>query len=609
LLRLGDLTLEELGDRTVAGLATDAWRQLIAERRAVDVPIVGARRLIAAEDAARYRDALGVPLPPGLPDSLLEPVADPLGDLIRRFARTHGPFASSEPATRFGLGIVVVDATLARLATTGRIVEGAFRPGGRGREWTDAEVLRMLRHRSLARLRREIEPVTRGTFGRFLVNWHGIAQPRRGLDALLDVVEQLQGVPLIASLVEQEILPARISDYTPAHLDTLMAAGEVTWVGVEPLGDRDGRIALYLTDHLPALLPPRADVTLDERQEQIVRHLRESGASFFAPLHSAAGGGFPQETVDALWSLVWNGLVTNDSMHALRAHVRGPERTRRNVRTMGFRSRRLVPASAEGRWDLVDRSAERPSAASWASAWAQQLLTRHGIVMREATLVEALPGGFSVVYPVLRRLEEAGRVRRGYFVAGLGGAQFAQPGAVDRLRAGRDADEVPSATVLAATDPANPYGVIVPWPDWSTSGAGGTADESGETKAARLASRSAGARVVLVDGHAVAWIARGNRQLLVALPQDEPERSAHGRALAEALVHVAERATDHERGWLVEEINSAPAVHDPAGRYLLDRGFAAVARGALQLRVARVSSPAQTTTDDAIDEDIEAIDA
>jgi ATP-dependent Lhr-like helicase len=572
LLRLGDLTADELAERAVAGLGTDAWRQLIAERRAIEIAIAGVQRLIAVEDAARYRDALGVALPQGLPESLLEPVADPIGDLVRRFARTHGPFASSEIAARLGLGVAIVETTLARLATTGRIVEGAFRPAGRGREWSDAEVLRTLRHRSLARLRREIEPVTRATFGRFLLDWHGITQPRRGLDALLDIVEQLQGVPIVASLLEHEILPARIADYTPAQLDTLMAAGEVTWVGAESLGDRDGRIALYLTDRLPALLPPPAESTLDDRQQRIVQQLREGGASFFAPLHAATGGGFPQETVDALWSLVWSGIVTNDSMHALRAHIHGPERTRRSGRAVAFRSRRLVPASAEGRWDLVARSAERP--------WAQQLLVRHGLVTREATLIEALPGGFSVVYPVLRRLEEAGRVRRGYFVAGLGGAQFAQPGAVDRLRAGRDPDETPSAVVLAATDPANPYGIVVPWPEWAN-------------QSARAASRSVGARIVFVDGHAAAWIARGNRQLLVALPPDEPERSAHGRALAGALVDLAERAPEGARGWLIEEINGMPATGEPTARYLIESGFVAAARGALQLRLAHTAPHAR----------------
>lgn len=630
LLRLGDLTLDELRSRTVAGVADAARTQLLAERRVIDVVIAGEHRLVAAEDAARVRDALGTPLPPGLPDSLLEPVGDPLGDLIRRYARTHGPFVSRDAGHRFGLGVAVVDATLARLAATGRIVEGAFRPGGHGREWCDVEVLRSVRQRSLAKLRREIEPVSRAAFGRFLTHWHNVLEPRRGLDALLDTIEQLQGVPMVASLLEREILPARIADYAPAQLDTLMAAGEVTWVGVEPLGDRDGRLALYLTDHLPALLPPPIDVPLDARQQAIVAHLRDSGASFFAALHGAAGGGFPQETVDALWSLVWSGLVTNDSAHALRAHVRGPERTRRSDRAATFRSRRLIPAAAEGRWDLVVRTADRPSAAAWSAAWAQQLLTRHGLVTREATLIETLPGGFSAVYPVLRRLEEAGRIRRGYFVAGLGGAQFAQPGAIDSLRKGQE-DDQPEAVVLAATDPANPYGVVMPWPQWNRNGTDeGAADSAdkrddrtgkrraaderddgagrrraaedadgadadvkrAEAKTARQATRSTGARVVMVDGHATAWIARGNRQLLVALPANEPERSAHGRALGRVLVRLAEQGVERAHGWIIEDINGRPAADSPVARHLMELGFAPAARGALQLRIARMPKAA-----------------
>jgi ATP-dependent helicase Lhr and Lhr-like helicase len=618
LIRLGDLTPEELDARTMPGVAAEARAALVAQRRAIEVIVAGERRLIAVEDAARYRDALGTALPAGLPASLLDAVADPLGDLIRRYARTHGPFASSEPAVRFGLGVAVVDAVLPRLALTGRLIEGAFRPGGRGREWTDAEVLRSVRHRSLARLRREIEPVPHAAFGRFVVDWHGVTAPRRGLDALLDVVEQLQGVPLAASLLEHEILPARIADYTPAHLDTLMAAGEVSWVGVESLGDRDGRVALYLTDHLRALLPSPIETTLDDRQQRIVQFLRDSGASFFAPLHAAAGGGFPQETVDALWALVWSGVITNDALHPLRAHVRGPERTRRPARAATFRSRRLVPDSAEGRWDLVTRTADRPSAASWAAAWAQQLLTRHGIVTREATGIESIQGGFSTVYPVLRSLEEAGRVRRGYFVAGLGGAQFAQPGAVDRLRGGRDGSDVPSAVILAATDPANPYGAVLPWSraaddteqrpaaDGADGKDSGRAADDTDGKAGRQRrgpSRTVGARVVIVDGRFTAWIGRGNDQMFVTLPADEPERSAHGRALASLLVAVAERGVDRARGWLLEEINGAPAAQDPAAAYLVERGFVPAGRGGLQLRVARAGRLANTANAaDAADE-------
>ena len=486
--------------------------------------IAGEERAIAVEDAARYRDALGTPLPMGLPESLLEPGHDAVAELVRRYARTHGPFTAADVARRFGLGEGVVLARPAALAQSGRVVEGEFRPGGHGREWCDAEILRALRRRSLARLRQEVEPVEPAVLGRFLVNWHGIDRRGRGLDALLDVVEQLQGAPLVASTLERQLLPARLEDYQPSLLDTLISAGEVLWLGVEPLGERDGRIALYLTDHAKALLPALAAGAAS-------RASRSRGARAGVParstaprssdrLHDAAGGGFPQETVDALWSLVWKGLVTNDTLHPLRAYVAAPERARRPSRATPFRSRRLVPPSAEGRWSVVS-VLDRASPTAWAKAATEQLLTRHGVVTREVTTLDPLPGGFSAVYPVLRRLEETGRVRRGYFVAGLGAAQFAQPGAVDLLRAERDPRDEPQVATLAATDPANPYGALRPWPDWPGA-------ES------HRASRSAGARMVLVDGHLAAWIARGDRQLLAAAvrlrsPTDRAS-AAHWRA-------------------------------------------------------------------------------
>lgn len=454
------------------------------------------------------------------------------------------------------------------------MVEGAFRPGRRGREWCDPDVLRSIRRRSLARLREEVEPVEAPVLGRFLTAWHGIGRGRPGLDALLDVIEQLQGVPLVASLLEHDILPARVADYVPAQLDTLLGAGEVAWVGIEPLGDRDGRIALYLTDHLPRLLPPVAAPAPAPagREPEVLAQLRTAGASFFAPLHASVGGGFPRETVDALWSLVWQGLVTNDTLHALRAYLRPPERARRPGRATPFRSRRLVPPAAEGRWTAIAADPAR-SLTEWAAAFAQQLLTRHGIVTRDVASLEQIPGGFSAVYPVLRRLEETGRVRRGYFVAGLGAAQFAQPGAVDLLRAARDETDLPQAATLAATDPANPYGAMLPWPEWP----GGDQVR---------ASRSAGARVIIVDGRLTAWIGRGDRAMLVSLPADEPDRSRIGRALAGELVALAHRAPEGSRGWLVEEINGIAAASDPAALFLLEEGFAATAMG-LQLRVVR----------------------
>jgi ATP-dependent helicase Lhr and Lhr-like helicase len=586
LLRIGDLSRDEIRARSMAGLAESAIPALLAARRAVELPVAGEARIVAVEHAARYRDALGTPLPAGLPAALLEPAADALGDLIKRYARTHGPFSPADIGMRYGVPSGPIEQSIARLTEAGRLMEGAFRPGRHGREWIDADVLRSIRRRSLARLRQQVEPVDAPALGRFLTVWHGVRTRRGGLDSLLDAIEQLQGVPLIASLVEHEILPARVRDYSPAELDTVLGAGEVVWVGVEPLGDRDGRIALYLTDHLPRLLPPFTPRELTGREPEVLEKLREVGASFFAPLHASLGGGFPKETVDALWSLVWKGLVTNDTLHALRAYLRPPQRERRHRRAGSFRSRRLVPPSAEGRWSAVP-SQEGRSMTEWAAAFSQQLLVRHGIVTREVTAIEQLPGGFSAVYPVLRRLEETGRVRRGYFVSGLGAAQFAQPGAVDLLRAARDESEAPAVVTLAATDPANPYGAILPWPGWTGANDPSTGHDSKTSAGSTLrASRSAGARVILVDGLLTAWIARGDRSMLVAMPPDDPDRSRVARALAQELVQLAHQAPEGSRGWLIEEINGLAAAQDPVAGYLKQAGFAATAYG-LQLRVGR----------------------
>jgi len=601
LLRLGDLSRTEIEARSVAGIAEPAIDELVRSRRAFAVRFASDQRFIAVEDAARYRDAIGIPLPPGLPVTLLEPVADPIGDLVRRYARTHGPFASKEAAARLGLGVAVVEAALTRLLASGRVVDGEFRPGGRGREWCDADVLRTVRQRSLARLRQEVEPVESTALGRFLVGWHSLARPKHGLDGLLDVIEQLQGVPIAASVLDAEILAARIHNYSPAMLDTLLGAGEVAWVGVESLGDRDGRIALYLADHLSTLLPPAGAVPgpkgsvsgasgfgrtaegLTEREAQIVAHLHKHGASFFGPLHDATGGGFPQETVDAIWDLVWKGLLTNDTLHALRAYSAPPERTRRPARGTTFRSRRLMPPSAEGRWTMVP--AASASTTQWATAMAHQLLTRHGIVTRDSTGIEPLPGGFSAMYPVLRRLEETGRIRRGYFVAGLGAAQFAQPGAIDLLRDARDQRDEITTVTLSATDAANPYGVLIPWPvRLDADGQAPTASRSGQ------ASRTVGARVVIVNGHAAAWISRGDRQLIVSVPRDEPERSTIGRAMARELVSIAHRAPEARRGWLIEDINGRRASEDPSSQFLLEAGFANTSMG-LQFRVPKRREP------------------
>jgi ATP-dependent Lhr-like helicase len=424
-----------------------------------------------------------------------------------------------------------------------------------------------------------VEPVESSVLGRFITTWQGTTRPRTGLDPLLDAVEHLQGAPLPASILEPEILPARVADYDPADLDTLIAAGEVVWVGIEPLGDRDGRLSLYLTDHLPRLWRPRAsDDEVGATEQAILDALGKGGAAFFPALHEAAGGGYPGETLSALWNLVWRGLVTNDSLHALRSFVRPPARNRRMSQARAFRSRRTTPASGEGRWSLVEpRAGRRASDTEWTSGVAQQLLTRYGIVTREVAAAEGLVGGFSGVYEVFRTLEERGRLRRGFFAAGVGATQFALPAALDLLRSLRSDPEEPEAVRLAATDPANPYGAILKWPD----------TDSPLDARTRGATRSVGATVILVNGALAAYAGRQGRSVLSYLPPSEPERSQVGRSVAAALARLAGPEERAGAGLLVAEINGQPVSAHPLTEFLLQAGFVPSALG---LRVPRGTS-------------------
>jgi len=621
LLAIGDLSESEMRERSLSEDVAASAAALVTARRALSIRVAGEARFIAAEDAARFRDALAVPLPSGIPESLLQPVRDPLGDIALRYARTHAPFTAADFGLRYGLHDAAAEAVLVRLTTEGRLVEGEFRPGGTRREWTDAAVLRALRRRSLARLRQEVEPVDQTVLGRFATTWQGVVRRRHGADALLDVIEQLQGAPLAASILETEILPARLDGYDPTDLDVVISAGEVVWVGVEPLGDRDGRIALYLADHLARLLPPDAALPTSEgsgadsetdvsgRGTAVLEYLAAHGASFFGPLHDAVGAGYPAQTVDALWNLVWRGLVTNDTFHPLRARTRAhpPRRhARRPDPPAPFRSRRLVPLSAEGRWSVVarrdaarkarpgDRARpdENPTSVTgaalkertrWAAAITHQLLARHGVVTREATLAENVPGGFGIVYPVLKGLEDSGRIRRGYFVAGLGATQFALPGALDLLRSLRetgpaDAEsaEGPEVAVLAATDPANPYGATLRWPGFAPTG------PSTSASAARGPTRSVGATVILVNGALAAYLARGDRQLTTFLPDAEPDRSKTARAVARALIDRARGqsvAPPGMLGMLIEEIDGLTPSQHPLAPFLSEAGYVSGAMG------------------------------
>ncbi len=600
LLRLGDLTRKEVADRSVGIDADAVVDRLVRTRRILELQMLGGKRLIAIEDAAKYRDALGIPLPPGIPKVFLEVTAEPQLELLKRYARTHGPFTLDDAAARFGWNLQSVQNALRALVHAGRLVEGDFRPGGMRREWCDAEVLRTIRRKSLARLRKQVEPVEQHTLARMAAHWHGCMHRRKGLDAILDAVDHLQGAPLPGSLIEREILPARVQGYQSGDLDTLVGAGEVIWCGVEPIGETDGRIALFLADKLPELHTPITQMQpsqlqnpLEEKQRQILDVLTARGAMFFAALHEALGGGYPGETLDALWGLVWRGMVTNDTFHALRAYMGRKASTRSTYREhaqSNFRSRRTFPPSAQGRWTLVDMpNAVEPSATARSHAIALQLLKRHGIVTRESMGLENIVGGFSAVYGVLKALEESGRVRRGYFVAGMGGAQFALPSAIDLLRSLR-ADrepEKPEMLSLAATDPANLYGSVLRWPALSGIAEKAIAEQTDgdvnrelpdKEPATRMLARAVGARVVLRNGELVGYMRRNNPNLIAFLPADEPARGHAARDLAYFLAELGQQDLRSDRfgrpaGMLIATVNDVPVDEHFLARFLMDAGF------------------------------------
>jgi len=561
LLRLGDLSAVELEARG----ADPAWiAELDRSRRIVRLTIAGEERFIAAEDAGRYRDAIGAPLPLGLPDAFLESSREPLVDLVRRYARTRGPFAATELARRLGTGVAPILAALRTLSTAGTVVEGAFRPGRFGggssrveQEWCDAGVLRTLRQRSLARLRREVEPVEQQAFARFAVAWHGLDAPRRGRAdaAILAVVEQLQGAAIVASELESRVLPARVAEYDPCELDALVSSGALVWYGQGPLGPADGRVALALAEHATLLRAEPESRPSGDLHGRIREHLRTRGASFFPQILFATGGGFAPDTLDALWDLVWSGEVTNDTLAPLRAFL-APRAQRGRT---ALRSRGLPPESA-GRWSLVEAGSASATERVAARVW--QLLERHGVVTREAVQAEGAAGGFAAIYGVLKAMEDGGRARRGYFVAGCGATQFALPGAVERLRTFREPSEEPRAFVLAASDPANPYGAALPWPD----------------NAAGKPTRSAGALVVLVDGALAAWLARGDRVLLTFVGDDGAERTR--AAIAASL--AAEVAPRRRRTLFLETVDGVPVDESALAPALRDAGFTRTPRGYLR---------------------------
>ncbi|MGI8723203.1 MAG: ATP-dependent helicase [Geodermatophilaceae bacterium] len=566
---VGDLC----GDEAAARGVSAAWLdELVAARRILPVRVAGDERFAAIEDAGRLRDALGVALPVGVPEVFTEPVADPVGDLVGRFARTHGPFHAEDCAGRLGLGVAVVNATLSRLSGGGRITRGEFRPQGTGLEWCDSDVLRMIRRRSLAALRKEVEPVEPQTFGRFLPIWQGVGPRMSGVDGVLTVVEQLAGALVPASALETLVLPVRVRDYQPSMLDELTSAGEVLWTGAGGLPGSDGWLTVVPADLAPLLLPEALPVDSDLALA-VLSALGDGRAMFFRDLVTAVGSTDDAEVVGAIWDLVWAGLLTNDTLSPLRTTLagRGTHRQSTTVKPRYGRGARpgrarlpsrSGPPQVGGRWSTVPE--RDPDPTRRAHALAESLVERHGVLTRSASGVDELPGAFGTLYPVLRAMEESGRLRRGYFIESLGAAQFGSIGAVDRLRGITSPSDARGfgAVLLAAADPANPYGAALPWP----------ARDGGHRPG-----RKAGGLVVLVAGALVLYVERGGRSLLTFT--DDPD------ALAAAATSLADGAQRGALGRLtVQRSDGAPATEDsPVTRALEEAGFSVTPRG-LRLR-------------------------
>jgi ATP-dependent Lhr-like helicase len=553
LRRVGDLTPAEAEQRIEEGYsAASMLEKLVKERRAAAVRVAGEERYIAAEDAGLYRDALGVPPPGGLPDSFLEPVDDALVSLVRRYASTHGPFPTRQPAERYG-----VDPTpaLKELEASGELVRGELLPGGTEREWCDADVLRRVRRASLAHLRREVEATDPRELARFLPSWQNVDAHRAGgagPDRLREALVPLQGVALTPKTWERDVLPRRLGAYSPTWLDELCTSGELVWVGAGALGRNDGRVALYFREDIRLAGPPPANAKLEPPEGEIHERIRArlgEGPCFWLDLLELEGA--PEEVHEALWDLAWAGEVTNDAFAPLRApRLRAARDSERSGRRFA-RRRAAAAGTVLGRWSLTaPLFADAPSAGPRLRALAELMLERHGIVTRETAIAEGIPGGFAAIYGELQNLELLGTARRGYFVEGLGGAQFALPGAVERLRS--MPREEGKLLILTATDPANPYGATLSWP---------------RLESQRRAARTAGAYVMLRDGVPLLYVERGGRGILRLTELTDEE-------LAEGLAELAAAARDGVIEKLaIERLDGEPVIGSGMETTLIEAGF------------------------------------
>jgi len=567
LRRVGELSSPEVADRVIAGVDAEVLLDTLeGERRAIRLRVGGEERWVAADDAGLYRDALGAVPPGGLPAAFTADVPDALKKLAGRYARTHGPFTTGELSERYG---VDPSAALGVLEAAGDVVRGELRPGGTAREWCDAEVLRRLRRASLAVLREEIEPADQRAFAAFLPGWQGVDRhpaAGAGVERLREALVPLQGLALPVEVWERDVLPRRTGAYSSTWLDGLCAGGEVVWIGAGALGRNGGRVALYFREDAAAIGPPALPRGFEppaEAEHEALRARLAQAPCFFTDLLAELELA-PEAVQEALWDLVWAGEVTNDAWAPLRAPrltlaraQRQRQAPARNGRARRFGARRSAQATLQGRWSLTSSLfTSEPTPAERRRTLAELLLERHGIVTREQVLAEGIPGGFSGLYDALSQLETLGVCRRGYFVEGLGGAQFALPGAVERLRAQRNPEEG-EPVVLAATDPAQAYGAALRWP---------------HSEAGRRPGRTGGAHVVLAGAEPVLFVERGGKGLLTLVEHDDPRLRPAVEALA---AFVTAGAPGRSRRLALERLDGEPVLGSPLEPLLVELGFRA----------------------------------
>jgi ATP-dependent Lhr-like helicase len=593
---LGPLTEQEIADRCTTNEVGGWLDGLLAAKRALTVSFAGQTWRVAVEDIGLLRDGVGVAVPVGVPAAFTDSVDDPLDELLSRYARTHGPFTTHDAAARFGLGLRVTADVLGRLAIDGRLIRGEFTdsasaglpaPAGAGDQWCDADVLKILRRRSLAALRAQVEPVSTAAYGRFLPHWQHVGSHNAGIDGLAAVIDQLAGVPIPASAIEPLVFGQRVRDYRPAMLDELLAAGEVTWSGVGQIVGGDGWIAFHPAESAPLTLAAPTEIEFTDTHRAISATLGGGGGYFFRQL----ADGDTEQFKQALWELIWAGWITGDTFAPVRAMLSGTRRSTGRRGAPAHRQRQRPPRlsrysvahaqarasdpTVAGRWSALP--AAEPESTVRAHYQADLLLNRYGVLTKGAVAAEEVPGGFAMLYKVLTAFEDAGRCQRGYFVESLGGAQFAVASTVDRLRSYLDGVDQERreyrAIVLAAADPANPYGAALPWPSRKV------ADED----ATHRPGRKAGALVAVVDGELAWFLERGGRSIL-SFSGDPEAHIAAASALADLV------SSGRVGSLLVEKVNGVPVLEPVAEGEraavqdaLIGAGFARTPRG-LRLR-------------------------